>query len=43
MTNKLDANRRARVILKAFGVRLLDANNAEDVQKWKEVSGAREH
>jgi hypothetical protein len=34
---------RARAILKAFGVRLLDANNPEDVQEWKEVSGAREH
>ena len=27
----------------AFGVRLLDGNNPEDVQKWKELFGAREH
>jgi hypothetical protein len=33
----------ARSILKAFGVRLLDGNKPEDVQEWKEVSGAREH
>ena len=39
----MKSEERARAILKAFGVRLLDANNPEDVQEWKEVSGAREH
>ena len=39
----MESGERARAILKAFGVRLLDADNPEDVQKWKEVSGAREH
>jgi hypothetical protein len=39
----MQSEERARAILKAFGVRLLDANNPEDVQEWKEVSGAREH
>jgi hypothetical protein len=34
---------RARAILKVFGLRLLDVNKPEDVQKWKEVSAAREH
>jgi hypothetical protein len=32
---------RARAILKAFGVGLLDPNKPEDMQKWKRVSGAR--
>jgi hypothetical protein len=39
----MKSEERARAILKAFGVRLLDANKPEDVQEWKEVSGAREH
>jgi hypothetical protein len=39
----MQSEERAGAILKAFGVRLLDANNPEDVQEWKEVSGAREH
>jgi hypothetical protein len=34
---------RAMAILRAFGLRLLDVNKPEDVQKWKEVSGVREH
>jgi len=29
--------------LKAFGVRLLDPNKPEGMQKWKQVSGAPEH
>jgi len=39
----MKSGERARAILKAFGVRLLDANNPEDVQRWKEVSGVQEH
>jgi hypothetical protein len=39
----MKSEERARAILKAFGVRLLDGNKPEDVQEWKEVSGAREH
>ncbi len=33
----------ARAILKAFGVKLLDANKPEDIKKWKEISGTTEH
>ena len=39
----MESEERARAIMGAFGVRLLDSNNPEDVQKWKELSGAREH
>ena len=39
----MKSKERARAILKEFGVRLLDASKPEDMQKWKEVSGAREH
>ena len=39
----MKSEERARAILETSGVRLLDANNPEDVQEWKEVSGAREH
>jgi hypothetical protein len=34
---------RAQAILKVFGVRILDDAKPEDLQIWKEVSGAREH
>jgi hypothetical protein len=34
---------RAGAILKEFGVRLLNANDPDDLQTWKEVSGAGEH
>jgi hypothetical protein len=34
---------RARTILKVFGVKLLNVNDPDDVQTWKEVSAAREH
>jgi hypothetical protein len=34
---------RAMAILKLFGVCLLDETKPEDIQKWKEVSGAVEH
>jgi hypothetical protein len=33
---------RARAILNTFGVKILDDSKPEDVQLWKEVSGARE-
>jgi hypothetical protein len=33
---------RAKAILNTFGVKILDASKPEDVQVWKEVSGARE-
>jgi hypothetical protein len=33
---------RAGVILNTFGVKILDDSKPEDVQLWKEVSGARE-
>jgi hypothetical protein len=39
----MQSEERAGAILKAFRVTRLDANNPEDVQEWKEVSGAREH
>jgi hypothetical protein len=39
----MESEERARAIMGAFGVRLLDVNNPQDVQKWKELSGAREH
>jgi len=39
----MKSEERARAVLKAFGVRLLDRNKPEDMQEWKEVSGAREH
>jgi hypothetical protein len=39
----MESEERARAILKAFGVRLLDMGKAEDVQKLKELSGAKEH
>jgi hypothetical protein len=39
----MKSKERASAILKDFGVRLLDASKPEDMQKWKEVSGAREH
>jgi hypothetical protein len=39
----MKSEERARAVLKAFGVRLLDRNKPEDMQKWKKVSGAREH
>jgi hypothetical protein len=39
----MESEERARAIMGAFGVRLLDGNNPEDVLKWKELSGAREH
>jgi hypothetical protein len=34
---------RARTILKVFGVKLLNVNDPDDVQTWREVSAAREH
>jgi hypothetical protein len=39
----MKSEERARAILKEFGLGLLDASKPEDMQKWKEVSGAREH
>jgi hypothetical protein len=39
----MKSEERARAVLKAFGVRLLDPHKPEDMQKWKELSGAREH
>jgi hypothetical protein len=33
----------AKAILSAFGVKLLDQSNPEDLQVWKQVSGARDH
>jgi hypothetical protein len=39
----MKSEERARAILRAFGVRLLDADKPDDVQKWKKVSGGREH
>jgi hypothetical protein len=39
----MKSEERARAILTEFGVRILDTNMPEDMQKWKEVSGAREH
>ena len=39
----IKSEERARAILKAFGVRLLDPNKPEGMQKWKQVSGAPEH
>lgn len=34
---------RARAILEAFGIRVLNDNNPDDLQIWKKVSSAREH
>ena len=39
----MESEERARAILKAFGVRLLDMDIPEDMQKLKELSGAKEH
>jgi hypothetical protein len=39
----MESEERARAILKAFGVRLLDMDKPEDMQIWKDVSGAKEH
>jgi len=39
----MKSEERATAILKAFGVRPLFTNKSEDIQKWKEVSGATEH
>ena len=39
----MKSEERARAVLNAFGVRLLDPHNPEDMQKWKELSGTREH
>ena len=39
----MESEERARAILKAFGVRLLDMNKPEDMQILKELSGAKEH
>jgi hypothetical protein len=39
----MESEERARAILKAFGVRLLDMDKPEDMQKLKELSGAKEH
>jgi len=39
----MESEERARAILKAFGVRLLDMDKPEDMQIWKDFSGAKEH
>ena len=39
----MESEERARAILKAFGVRLLDMDKPEDMQKLKELSCAKEH
>src|SRR5262249_18540010 len=39
----MKSDERPWAVLKAFGVRLIDRNKPEDMQEWKEVSGAREH
>ena len=39
----MESEERARAILKAFGVRLLDTDKPEDMQIWKDFSGAKEH
>jgi hypothetical protein len=39
----MKSEERARAVLKAFGVRLLDPHKPEDMQKLKELSRAREH
>jgi hypothetical protein len=39
----MKSEERAKAVLKAFGVRLLDPHKPEDMQKWKELSGTREH
>jgi hypothetical protein len=39
----MKSEERARAVLKAFGVRLLDTHKPEDMQKWKELAGMREH
>ena len=42
-TPAMESVERAKAILKAFGMKILDVNKPEDVQEWKNVSGAREH
>jgi len=39
----MKSEERARAVLKAFGVRLLDTHKPEDMQKWKELAGMRGH
>jgi hypothetical protein len=39
----MESEERARAILKAFGVGLLDTDKPEDMQIWKDFSGATEH
>jgi hypothetical protein len=39
----MKSKERAKAVLSAFGVRLLDPHEPEDMQKWKELSGTREH
>ena len=39
----MESKERAKTILEAFGVRLLDPSKPDDMLKWKEVSGIREH
>jgi hypothetical protein len=39
----MKSKERARAILEAFGIRVLNDNNPHDLQIWKKVSSAREH
>ena len=39
----MESEERARAILKAFGVRLLDTDKPDDMHIWKDSSGAKEH
>jgi hypothetical protein len=39
----MKSKERARAILKAFGIKILNGDNPDDMKIWKQVSRAREH